>query len=130
MVYSQYMNFGLVWYSVESRKKFICWMVCYSDHHLLFGLNKMATIFPKPLEIRTILPPLCSYFKWLGFGMVGTIAIAMTEHSKIVLLEIRASKCSVFQCLLFKPPLYLNCDFQNKISLSNKSCLQDCCSYQ
>ena len=30
----------------------------------------------------------------------------MTNHSKIEPLEIRSSKCLVFQCSVFKPPLY------------------------
>ena len=35
------------------------------------------------------------------------IVIAMTDHSKTEPLEIRSSKCLVFQCSVFKPPLYI-----------------------
>ena len=84
----------------------------------VYRLNiKMLSLYPKPLEIRIKWPPFCSDFQWVGFRMVGTkaiaIAIALTDHSKNKPLEILTLKmfgipmCSVFQCSVFKPLLYI-----------------------
>ena len=37
--------------------------------------------------------------------MVKAIAVALIDHSKTKPLEFRISKCSVFQCLVLKPPI-------------------------
>ena len=46
-----------------------------------------------PLEIRTKWPPFCLDY---DLGMVGTIVIALTNHSKTKPLEIGPSECFVF----------------------------------
>ena len=62
----------------------------------------------KPLEIQTKWPPFCSDFQWFGFGMVGNIAIALADHSigNPNFKQFSIPICSVFQCSVFKPPLY------------------------
>ena len=59
----------------------------------------------KPLKIRTKWQPFCLDLQCFGFGVVGTIAIAlaMIDVSKTKPFEILTSKHLVFQCLIFKP---------------------------
>ena len=83
----------------KGQKCEIHWGLKNRTHGVPFW-TKWQPFCPKPRKVRTKWLPSCSDCQLFGFGMVGTIAIAiaMTKHSKIELSEIQTSKHLVFQC--------------------------------
>ena len=81
---------------------------------------------PKPLAIQTVWKPFCSDFQGFGFGMVCTIAIAMTDHSKTKPLEIQTSKPLVFQCVCYSNALYSSPHYINLLPLCRSQYHFDC----
>ena len=78
----------------------LCGLYYRSDWNVSYGYR----ISPKPLEIQTNWWPFWSDFQWFGFRMVGTIAIATTDHTKTNALGIRTSEHSVFN--VFGIPMF------------------------